>query len=110
MAKRKHRVVIAPEARDDLRKELNYLRRKRGDAVARKVNKGLQKSIKSLDTFPEKHRVVEQISSSKRKYRLLPKWSYLIIYRVEKVLKQVRIVSIFSSSRDPEEIDKIKGR
>ena len=108
MAKRKHRVVVAKEARDDLRQELNYLRRCRSDEVARHVNKGIQETIKSLDTFPDRHSKLERISDDERTYRFVPKWSYLIVYRVAKMV--VRVVSIFNANQDDEKLDNLKGR
>ena len=108
MAKRKHRVVVAKEARDDLRKELNYLRRRRSDQAARHVNKGIQDTIKSLDTFPERHGKLHRISDDDRTYRFVPKWSYLIIYRIAKTV--VRVVSIFNSNQDDSKLDDLKGR
>jgi plasmid stabilization system protein ParE len=108
MAKRKHRVVVAKEARDDLRKELDYLRRRRSDQVARHVNRGIQETIKSLDTFPERHTKLHRISDEKRTYRFVPQWSYLIIYRVAQTV--VRVVSIFNASQDDDKLDELKGR
>ncbi|MEL6277192.1 MAG: type II toxin-antitoxin system RelE/ParE family toxin, partial [Bacteroidota bacterium] len=89
MAKRKYHIVIAKEAQDDLRKELNYLRRKRSDQTARYVNKGIQDIIKTLDTFPERHGKLHRISDSNRTYRFVPKWAYMIIYRVEKAVVRI---------------------
>ncbi len=108
MAKRKHRVVVAPEARDDLRRELNYLRRERSDRVARHANRGIQDTIKSLETFPERHTKLHRISDEKRTYRFVPKWSYLIVYRVAKAV--VRVVSIFNANQDDDKLNDLKGR
>ncbi|OAV43585.1 type II toxin-antitoxin system RelE/ParE family toxin [Lewinella sp. 4G2] len=108
MARRKHRVVIAKEARDDLREELKYLRQRRSIEVARHVNRGIQETIRSLDTFPERHSMLEKISDGERTFRFVPKWSYLIVYRVTKM--EVRIVAIFNAHQDDEKIDGLKGR
>lgn len=109
MAKRKYRVVIAPEARDDLRKELNYLRRKRSAQTARHVRDGIQDEINKLDHLPNRHPKLHRISDENRTYRFAPKWAYMIIFRIEEAIKRVRVVSIFGGRQSRDKIDDIKG-
>lgn len=54
--------------------------------------------------------IAPDISDDERTYRFIPKWAYMIIYRVEELLKRVRVVGIFSTDQDPENVDEIKGR
>ena len=109
MAKQ-YRVVIAAEARNELRKELDYIRRESSAAQARRVNTELQKVIKSLATFPNRHGKLAEISTDQKEYRTYPKWSFMIIYRVEEDGVQVRVVSIFNTNQHSEKIDDIEGR
>jgi plasmid stabilization system protein ParE len=105
-----YQVVISVEARTDLRHELEYIRKKSSLDQARRVNDELQQAIRSLATFPERHGKLEQIGTKQRVYRFLPKWSFMIIYRVEESVFRVRVVSIFCSSQDPAKLEDIKGR
>lgn len=105
-----YRVVIAREARDELRKELAYIRRKSSIQSARYVNRGIQEAIKSLAIFPKRHERMEQIGTEQRIYHSFPKWSFLIIYRVEEEVLRVRVVSIFNTNQNPDKIDDIDGR
>lgn len=104
-----YRVVIAQEARDELRKELAYIRRKSSIQSARHVNRGIQEAIKSLVTFPKRHERMKQIGTDQRVYHSFPKWSFLIIYRVEESVLRVRVVSIFNTNQDPDKIEDIDG-
>jgi plasmid stabilization system protein ParE len=110
MAKRKYRVVIAPEARDDLRQELNYLRRNRSTQTARYVRDGIQDEISKLDHLPKRHPKLHRISDENRTYRFAPKLAYLIIFRIEEAIKQVRVVSIFNGRQSRDKVDDIKGQ
>ncbi|MCO6492143.1 MAG: type II toxin-antitoxin system RelE/ParE family toxin [Phaeodactylibacter sp.] len=110
MAKRKYQVIIAPEARDDLWKELEYIRRKGSVEGAKLVNEGILDEIGKLASFPGRHPILHRISSDERTYRFVPKWAYLVIFRVEEKIKRVRVVSIFAARQDPEKIEEIVGR
>jgi len=109
MAKQ-YRVVIAQEARDELRKELAYIRRRSSAQQAKNVNRGIQEAIKSLATFPARHQIMEQIGTDQRVYHSFPKWSFLIIYRVEEKVLRVRVVSIFNTNQNPDKIEDVDGR
>jgi plasmid stabilization system protein ParE len=109
MAKQ-YRVVIARQARDELRKELDYIRRRSSVQQAKNVNRGIQEAIKSLATFPKRHQKMEQIGTEQRVYHSFPKWSFLIIYRVEEKVLRVRVVSIFNTNQKPDKIEDINGR
>lgn len=110
MAQRKYQVVIAPEARDDLKREVTYIRRKWSNKRARYVQNGLLDAVDSLDTAPRRHGKHTALSNEEREYRFLPKWAYLIVYRIEDALMRVRVVSIFHTSRNPDDLEEIKGR
>ncbi len=110
MAKRKYQVVVAPEARDELRDELSYIRRKWSVKRAKTVNDGINDAIAELNSLPNRHPKLHRISDEERTYRFVPKWSYMIIFRIEEAIRRVRVVSIFSSSQNPDKIDDIKGR
>jgi len=107
---KKYRVVVSMEARDDLKRELDYIRRKWSVQRAKIVRDGISKAITKLDTFPGAHPKLHRICTEERTYRFVPKWSYLIIFRIEIEEDQVRVVSIFSSDQEPENVDKIKER
>lgn len=110
MAKGKYRVIITPEARDDLKREIDFIRRKWSAARAGNVQNDLLDEIDKLDTFPNRHPEHQGLTNQRHTYRFVPKWSYLIIYRVEEDLKRVRVVSIFSTAQNPENIDDVQGR
>lgn len=111
MAKRKkYRVVIAPEARNDLRKELSYISENASLQSARYVNQGIQEVLSELFYMPERHPRLHRISSKERIYRFVPKWSYIIIFRVEEAVQRVRVVSIFNARQAPDKLDTLKGK
>ena len=72
-----YQVVIATEARNELRKALDYVRRNSSLQQAQYVNAKIQESVAELRTLPERHRRLEYIGSDQRVYRTLPKWSFL---------------------------------
>jgi plasmid stabilization system protein ParE len=111
MAKgKKYRVVIALEARNDLHKELSYISENASVQTARYVNKGIQDVLSKLSYMPERHPRLHRISSEERIYRFVPKWSYIIIFRVEEAIRQVRVVSIFNARQAPNKLDDIKDK
>lgn len=110
MVGRKYKVIVSPEARDDLRRELDYIRRKWSVQRARIVRDGITQEIAKLENLPNRHPKLHRISSEERVYRFVPKWDYLIIFRIEVDQEDhVRVVSIFSSSQNPDNIDTLKG-
>jgi len=92
------------------RKELDYIRRRSSVQQAKNVNRGIQEAIKGLATFPARHQKMEQIGTEQQVYHSFPKWSFLIIYRVEEEVLRVRVVSIFNTNQNPDKIDDIDGR
>ncbi len=106
----KYQIVVSPEARDDLKRELDYIRRKWSVQRAKLVRDGISKVIAQLDTFPDAHPKLHRICTEERTYRFVPKWAYLIVFRIEIEKSQVRVVSIFSSDQEPKNADKIKAR
>jgi len=71
------------------RKELDYIRRRSSVQQAKNVNRGIQEAIKGLATFPARHQKMEQIGTEQQVYHSFPKWSFLIIYRVEEEVLRV---------------------
>lgn len=105
----RYEVVVSPEARDDLKRELDYIRRKWSVQRAKIVRDGISEAIAKLDTFPSSYPKLHRISTEERTYRFIPQWSYLIVFRIEIEVDRVRVVSIFSSDQEYENIDKIQG-
>ncbi|VAW13320.1 hypothetical protein MNBD_BACTEROID01-1902 [hydrothermal vent metagenome] len=77
-----------------------------GDSVtaARKVKKELAKLAHSLNDFPKKFPIEEDLANEPESYRSVSKWSYKIIYEVTK--ECIIIVDVFHTSQHPSKIKK----
>jgi len=97
-----YQIAISQRADDDLEQTLNYvLRRSRSVSVAEKVRQGIVDTIYSLEVLPYRN---PKFIPGNDLYRYMPKWSYLIIYKVIEEAKTVLVVEIGHSSQDRQAI------
>ena len=101
MVKRVLKIVWDEEAVKSL-KEIFYFIYKDSPIADKKVKNKIVAIAKSLQKFPEKYS--NEFYIEDKKYRSITVWSYKIIYRVTE--KEIRIVMIFHTSRNPTEIQK----
>ena len=101
MVKNKIKVVWDNKAKQSLKEIYRYIKKDSPRAAA-KVRNAIAKLAGSLNVFPKRHQVELMIDD--KAYRSVPLWSYKIIYRVAET--EIRIVDIFHTSRNPEEIKK----
>ena len=103
-----YRVRYSPAAREDLKGIYSYIADslKESGTAARQTDR-IRKAIRSLDTMPERHRVVEWEPWASLGMRRIPADKYVIYYLVDKKGHTVTVVRIFYGGRNVEEI--IKG-
>ena len=102
MVKKKLPVIWDDFAKQSLKEIYLYIK-KDSPQSAIKVRNTISTLASSLSVFPERHQVEFLIDN--KSYRSVPLWSYKIIYRVTE--KEVRIVDIFHTSRNPEDLKKL---
>lgn len=108
---KKYKVIITPEARDSLRKQMDRVRRRINDQVAKRIRAEIISVIESLETFPESKERVEEINFGHIEYRkaLDHKYGYKIIYTIDDDRVEVLVVEIIYGAEDPQTlIDKFK--
>jgi plasmid stabilization system protein ParE len=73
------------------------------------VADGILEAIETLEYLPHRHPVLRTIEKMEETYRFALKWRYKIIYRIIEDPPEVRVVTIFHSSQDPRELERILG-
>jgi len=97
-----YQIAISQRADDDLDQILNYiLRKSRSVSVVEKVRQGIIDTIYTLEVLPYRN---PKFIPGNDLYRYIPKWSYLIIYKVIEEAKTVLVVEIGHSSQDRQAI------
>lgn len=100
----KYKVVVTPRAQTSIRRIVDRLQATVSKQTASHVLKGINKTIKTLSTFPESHEVEHLISDESTKYHRALKWNYRIIFTVDKEEVIVSVVDTVSSSQSEETI------
>lgn len=101
----KYQVIILPEAIEDMRGIDYYISfHLNEERISAKQMARLYKSIRSLESFPERHRKVDWEPWTSLGMRKMPVGHYMIYYRVDTVSRIVKIVRVFYSGRDAESI------
>jgi plasmid stabilization system protein ParE len=103
----KYKVLTTAEAADQLQNILDYITETDSLGKARIVSKGILGTIKSLKSFPNGYSIYRTIKETKFTYRSIPKWNYLIIYRVEEDPPKVLVVTIASARQSKERIEQL---
>ena len=104
---KKYRIIWDDDAKASLRKVYDYIA-KDSFQSARKVRSGIVRKARSLKTFPFRFAVERLLEDQSKEYRSVLIWDYKIIYRVAG--DTVRILDVFHTSRNPEELKSVIGK
>lgn len=101
----KFRIVYSLVALDDLKSIYKYISEKLlAESVARKQVDRIRKSIRDLDLFPKKHKVVDWEPWKSLKMHQMSVDNYVIYYLINDEDNFVTITRIFYGGRNIEEI------
>jgi toxin ParE1/3/4 len=91
-----YKIVVTPEAFNEIQEAYVYYKNVAGQKVARSFSSKLKSSFKSLKKNPFYEFKIKD-------YRSFPvnKFPYIIIFQIDETQKYIRILSIFNSSQDP---------
>lgn len=100
------RVIFSPKSRQRLREISDYHKKNASPAVAKKIRRGIISSARKLEKLPESKPKLPGTEDLDYTVRYTKKWSYKVIFRVLKMDKIVRILTIRHDKEDPEDIRK----
>lgn len=107
-------VIVTPEARDGLRKIVEYLEEEVSLQTAKKVRNAILDGVDTLIERPASHGYMNILNDNEDgiKYRrvLVLKGKYVIIYTIVQTKTEVRVVEISRSDRGPEHWEEVKTR
>jgi plasmid stabilization system protein ParE len=106
MVKKYYKVVWDDEAKASLRNIYNYIKKRESIDQARKVRDEIRDLTKSLGFMPHKYVEDPFLKGEPGDNRFKVIWSYKIIYEVAE--ETVIILDIFHTSRDPQNLKKLK--
>ena len=66
---KKYKVQILPQAREGLRQQMAYIRRRASDSQAKKIRKAILEAVRSLEALPESHERLHEIGDEQTIYR-----------------------------------------
>lgn len=100
-------VIYSPQALEDLTEIYEYIRYTlQARITADKQSSRIRKMVRSLDTFPARHSLVNwEPWVSMKIYKVLVD-NYMIFYNINEELSTVSIIRIFYSGRNIEDIVK----
>ncbi|KGF11909.1 addiction module toxin RelE [Peptostreptococcus sp. MV1] len=102
-----YKVIYSPQALEDLTEIYEYiLFSLQARVAAENQSSRIRKMIRSLDTFPARHSLVEWEPWASMKIYKVPVDNYMIFYRVDEKLSTVSIIRIFCSGRNIEDVIK----
>jgi toxin ParE1/3/4 len=101
---KKYDVIIAEQADHDLRSIYEYIAYDlfSPENAERQLYR-LEKSIEGLDTFPERHRLIEFGPWESRNLRVLPVDNYCVFYITDTGRMTVTVIRVIYSGRDIDE-------
>jgi plasmid stabilization system protein ParE len=108
MVKRNYKVIWDDEAKASLRKIYNYIKNHESIDQAKKVSNAIKDMAKSIGFMPHKYIKDPFLENEPGDNRFKAIWDYKIVYEVTK--KDVIILDIFHTSRDPNVLIKIKSK
>lgn len=102
-----YKVIYSPQALKDLTEIYEYICFSlQARIAADNQSSRIRKMIRSLDTFPARHSLVEWEPWASMKIYKIPVDNYMIFYRVNEELSTVSIIRIFYSGKNIEDIIK----
>lgn len=108
MVERKYPVIWEDEAKDSLRRIYHYIKNRESIKQAKKVRNAITELAGSLGFLPRKFAKDPFLETETGEFRFKVIWSYKIVYEVTE--KEVIILDIFHTSRNPQEIKTIKRK
>lgn len=97
---KQYRVIILPEAFNDLDQILDYVKRQSPKNAVSLIDR-LERAIYSLNQLPHRHKVHRWNRRPERMIRSVPVSSYIIYYRIIERPTTVRILTIRHGARKP---------
>ena len=97
-----YKVVISDLAKTDLQKIISYISKNENVAVAKHVEHGILSEMKKLERFPTAYPKDDYASTNEKVIRFLVKWSYKILFFIEK--NKVYVVGIFHTAQNPSKL------
>lgn len=106
MVKKNYTVIWDDEAKASLRSIYNYIKKRESIDQARKVRDEIKDLAKSLGFMPHKYAEDPFLKDEPGDNRFKVIWSYKLVYEVTK--KEIIILDVFHTSRDPQNLKKLK--
>ena len=97
-----YKVEISDLAKADLQNIVNYISEIESITTAKYVERGILSEMKRLEHFPTAFPKDEYASTDEITIRFLVKWSYKILFFIDK--NKVQIVGIFHTAQDPDKL------
>jgi plasmid stabilization system protein ParE len=98
-------VKVSYQAKSSLKEIVSYIK-KDSPMAANRVRKELINILKSLKNPPERYPKEKLLKERNKNYRSAIKWNYKIVYLFSG--NQVEVLDIIHTSRNPEELKRIK--
>jgi plasmid stabilization system protein ParE len=108
MVRRRYSVIWEDEAKNSLRRIYNYIKNRESVNQAKKVRNAIKELAGSLGFLPRKFAKDPLLENEMGEFRFKAIWSYKIVYEVTE--KEVIILDIFHTCRNPEEMGKVKRK
>ena len=106
MVKKNYKVIWDDEAKASLRSIYNYIKKRESIDQARKVRDEIRDLAKSLGFMPHKYAEDPVLKNEPGDNRFKVIWSYKLVYEVTE--KEIIILDVFHTSRDPQNLKKLK--
>ena len=100
MAER-YEVVVTQKAEKSLEQIVLYLEKEISFERANKVRLSLLEVIFNLVKHPESNGILHEISDEEIEYRRVLKWSYRVIYNIDKEQGLIYVVDVDHTKRHP---------
>ena len=99
-----YRVIVTPEARDQIKEIVDYWEDKESAAKAERTLDGILEGIDSLADMPTRHAPVPSISKRGTMYRRILSKPYRIVFTIDEEEITVTVVDIDHERRHPQVI------
>src|SRR5579863_6474040 len=93
-----YRVIVLPRAFDDLNKILDFIAGRSPQNAVTTIDR-LWRAMNSLIILPHRFKVHEHRRDTSKTVRSMPVPPFIIYYRVDDMLRVVRILSVWHGSR-----------
>ena len=96
-----YKVVVTRPAQNDLKSAVSYIENDlKNKEAAIQLIKLVEKTVKSLNTMPERYAVIDDEILSREGFRFIPINNYFLFYTVRKKTKTVVIQRFLYARRD----------